>query len=463
MCIVYLFAGLSKLQGVPWWNGTAMWLAFGNLEYQSADMTWLAWHPYLVDFLTHFTALWEISFCVLVWIPLCRPLVLASSVVMHLGIGACLGLWTFSLIMLVGCASFLPPDGIGRSVAALTFGRAPRLHKSGAVLNQLLGCRRANRRLIRSLAKRNTPRSFLLPLGNLRHVRGLSPESGDQRDGYVLHVRSAHAEQERTINLIRDPTLTERQFPWGVIPAHVDETKVLKLCVNHDDMSIVTLPEFIGRLPNLLWLDIPRRFVPNLVAGALPPTLFTLRIAGGGKVAVPKDLTLAGLEWLWSDRDGMLRFSPEQIPDVRRLNLKLDFGGSLLREIARMPQLIYLEASPISNRGVLETITKLPLQYLKATRGNLDSIEPLRDCPSLTNLWLENLTRLTSLSPLAELPDLSELMVTYCSRLKLDRSMLQMPAIRKLYFFANKNIGMTAIRPELEGMGLEFFLCSGTS
>ena len=31
----------------------------------------------------------------------------------------------------------------------------------------------------------------------------------------------AHAEQERTTNLIRDPTLTERQFPWGVIPAHV--------------------------------------------------------------------------------------------------------------------------------------------------------------------------------------------------------------------------------------------------
>ena len=119
MCIIYLFAGLSKLQGAPWWNGTAMWLAFGNLEYQSADMTWLAWHPMLVDFLTHFTTLWEISFCVLIWIPLLRPLVLASSVVMHLGIGACLGLWTFSLIMLVGCASFLPPAGVGRLASAV--------------------------------------------------------------------------------------------------------------------------------------------------------------------------------------------------------------------------------------------------------------------------------------------------------------------------------------------------------
>jgi hypothetical protein len=122
MCIIYFFAGISKLQGVAWWNGQAMWLAFGNLEYQSADMTWLAWHPWAVNFLTHFTALWELSFCVLVWIPLSRPLVLFAAVILHVAIGACLGLWTFSLSMLIGCASFLSSDGVGRLVTALTSG-----------------------------------------------------------------------------------------------------------------------------------------------------------------------------------------------------------------------------------------------------------------------------------------------------------------------------------------------------
>jgi uncharacterized membrane protein YphA (DoxX/SURF4 family) len=119
MCIIYFFAGVSKLQGQAWWTGNAMWLAFGNLEYQSVDMTWLAWHPWAVEFLTHFTALWELSFCVLIWIPLLRPLVLVTSLVMHLGIGACMGLWTFSLMMLFGCASFLPPEKVGRLVAVL--------------------------------------------------------------------------------------------------------------------------------------------------------------------------------------------------------------------------------------------------------------------------------------------------------------------------------------------------------
>jgi hypothetical protein len=87
-----------------------MWLAFANLEYQSLDMTWLAWHPWLINAMSHISVLWEISFCALVWHKHLRPFVLAAAVVLHVGIGACLGMWTFGLIMLVGCAAFLPND-----------------------------------------------------------------------------------------------------------------------------------------------------------------------------------------------------------------------------------------------------------------------------------------------------------------------------------------------------------------
>src|SRR5206468_10120324 len=95
MCVIYFFAGISKLQGEAWWNGEAMWRAFANLEYQSADMTWLAWHPRLLNLVTHVSVLWEASFAVLVWRPRWRPLMLAGAVVLHVGIGACLGMWTF--------------------------------------------------------------------------------------------------------------------------------------------------------------------------------------------------------------------------------------------------------------------------------------------------------------------------------------------------------------------------------
>ncbi len=119
MCVIYFFAGISKLQGESWWTGEAMWRAFANLEYQSIDMTWLAWHPWILNLLTHISVLWEVFFCVLIWQPRLRSPMLVGAVVLHVGIGACLGMWTFGLIMLVGCASFLPVQTVRNVVAAL--------------------------------------------------------------------------------------------------------------------------------------------------------------------------------------------------------------------------------------------------------------------------------------------------------------------------------------------------------
>jgi len=124
MCVIYFFAGTSKLQGESWWTGEAMWRAFSNLEYQSIDMTWLAWHPWLLNLVTHLSVLWEVFFCVLIWRPRLRPLMLAGAVVLHVGIGACLGMWTFGLIMLVGCASFLPNQAVSDLARALSPGRS---------------------------------------------------------------------------------------------------------------------------------------------------------------------------------------------------------------------------------------------------------------------------------------------------------------------------------------------------
>jgi hypothetical protein len=130
MCVIYFFAGISKLQGESWWTGEAMWRAFSNQEYQSIDMTWLAWHPWLLNFITHVSVLWEIFFCVLIWQRRLRPLMLALALVLHVGIGACLGMWTFGLIMLIGCASFLPTHAVQILVGALSPGRLAH----GAVL-----------------------------------------------------------------------------------------------------------------------------------------------------------------------------------------------------------------------------------------------------------------------------------------------------------------------------------------
>jgi hypothetical protein len=118
-CIIYFFAGVSKLQGRSWWTGEAMWRAFANYEYQSTDMTWLAADPGLLQLMTIATLLWEISFAYLVWNRSLRPWLLAGGLAMHFGIGACLGMWTFGLMMMFGYVAFLSPETVRRVMGGM--------------------------------------------------------------------------------------------------------------------------------------------------------------------------------------------------------------------------------------------------------------------------------------------------------------------------------------------------------
>lgn len=108
MCIVYLFAGLGKLQGTTWWNGQALWGALASYEYQTVDLTFLAGHMGLINLLTWGTVAWEASYPFLVWHRLTRPLMLGAAVAVHLGIGLFMGMMTFGLAMIIGNLAFVP-------------------------------------------------------------------------------------------------------------------------------------------------------------------------------------------------------------------------------------------------------------------------------------------------------------------------------------------------------------------
>lgn len=108
LCVIYLWAGIAKLQGASWLSGDAIWWIASNHDHQQVSMVWLAWVPWLYQILTIATWCWEISFSFLVWNPTLRPLILTIGVAMHLGIGLFLGLWPFALIMMFGYFSFVP-------------------------------------------------------------------------------------------------------------------------------------------------------------------------------------------------------------------------------------------------------------------------------------------------------------------------------------------------------------------
>ncbi|MEO2045612.1 MAG: HTTM domain-containing protein [Pirellulales bacterium] len=119
MCIIYLFAGIAKLEGANWQAGTGVWWAVANLEYQSLNMTWLARWPMLVAIATHLTVFWEISYCFLVWNRYTRPLVLWTAMGVHAGIALAMGLMTFGLAMIIANLSFLSPATVRRWVDPL--------------------------------------------------------------------------------------------------------------------------------------------------------------------------------------------------------------------------------------------------------------------------------------------------------------------------------------------------------
>lgn len=114
LCVVYLFSALGKLQGVTWWSGQALWYVLANPEYHAFPVEWLAHWPVLGALLTQIVLYWELFFCVLIWSPRLRPLVLTLAVPLHLGIAFGLRILPFGLGMLIACLSFLPPSLVRR-------------------------------------------------------------------------------------------------------------------------------------------------------------------------------------------------------------------------------------------------------------------------------------------------------------------------------------------------------------
>lgn len=133
MCVIYLFGGLSKLRGETWWDGTAVWLALANYEYQSLDMTWTVHMPFVLALASHLTVFWETFYCVLIWPRATRPIFLGMAVLVHLGIALFLGMPTFGLAMIIANLAFVPPDVVEHALARVRqfFARSQTMEHDG--------------------------------------------------------------------------------------------------------------------------------------------------------------------------------------------------------------------------------------------------------------------------------------------------------------------------------------------
>jgi hypothetical protein len=110
LCLIYGIAGLGKLKGAPWWDGSAVAMVIMTPEFRVFDLSWLLGYPRLVEFLTHGGLFLELLYPVLVWVRPLRPLMIASAIFMHLGIDLTLGLFEFGIAMTAANLAFIPGE-----------------------------------------------------------------------------------------------------------------------------------------------------------------------------------------------------------------------------------------------------------------------------------------------------------------------------------------------------------------
>ncbi|HEY5312051.1 MAG TPA: hypothetical protein VIK18_06005 [Pirellulales bacterium] len=124
LTVVYVMMALGKISAIVWWNGTAAWWLMINsrdplLDFSDLRNRAIAENStsvgsrgaiYLINAWTHLILAFELSFPLLAWNRLTRPLILAIGVLVWALVAVLTGLVSFALVMVVANLAFLTPD-----------------------------------------------------------------------------------------------------------------------------------------------------------------------------------------------------------------------------------------------------------------------------------------------------------------------------------------------------------------
>ena len=110
LAIVLLYSGLTKLSGVVWWNGDAVWWMLVQPESALVDFSRLGADLYgelIMNAWTYAIVGTELIAATLIWFRLVRPLIITACVIVYLSLIPLTGLVGYCSIMIVLLFSFL--------------------------------------------------------------------------------------------------------------------------------------------------------------------------------------------------------------------------------------------------------------------------------------------------------------------------------------------------------------------
>ncbi len=101
LCVVYFFSGLTKCLGSGWWDGSNVWRALIRPPFNVIDPEILVRWKYLFPVAGIFIFVLEFGYPVFIWNTRTRKIWLLSVCAMHVVIAVAMGMYLFSLVMIV--------------------------------------------------------------------------------------------------------------------------------------------------------------------------------------------------------------------------------------------------------------------------------------------------------------------------------------------------------------------------
>jgi len=116
MCLIYFFGGITKCLGTGWWTGESMWRALTRPPFNIIPLPLLISWKAVLPFLGIAVCLIETGYLFFIWWKRTRFIWLVCVLGMHVAIGLTMGLYLFSVIMIVlNLAAFGPGTFAGQS------------------------------------------------------------------------------------------------------------------------------------------------------------------------------------------------------------------------------------------------------------------------------------------------------------------------------------------------------------
>jgi hypothetical protein len=112
LSMLVLMMAFSQLSGEVWWSGDGIWFLITRPQSRLVDLTGLETSPFLIDFLGHLLIGFEMTFPILVWPRLFRPLMLGLGVCVWSLLALITGDLTFTAALLVASLAFVRPETV---------------------------------------------------------------------------------------------------------------------------------------------------------------------------------------------------------------------------------------------------------------------------------------------------------------------------------------------------------------